>query len=119
MVSNDFLRRLINRYFAYLFGDRCTIVVMKHLGGITISCKQSNDSIEYTVDYVFNYDGKETADLVGIDVKITDIVNGVELCNIRSMDDYFNNSILQFVSQMIIDNDLDFVYKFECVIKGE
>ena len=119
MVSNDFLRRLINRYFAYLFGDRCTIVVMKHLGGITISCKQSNECVEYTADYVFNYDGKETADLVGIDVKIIDTINGVESFSVQSKNTCYNYSTLQFVVQMIIDNDLDLVECAKVIIKGE
>lgn len=117
MVSNDFLDRLVTRYSTYLFGGICTVVVMND--GIVISCKQSDGSIEYAAYYAFEYDGKETADLVGIEVNITDIVNGVELCNIRSTgDDYCSNSVLQFVSQMIIDNDLDFVYKFKCVNGG-
>ena len=117
MVSNDFLCRLVTRYSTYLFGGVCNVVVMNDV--IVISCKQSDSSIEYTAYYAFEHDGKEIADLVGIEVNITDIVNDVELCNIRSTgDDYCSNSVLQFVSQMIIDNDLDFVYKFKCVNGG-
>lgn len=119
MVSDDFLRRLINRYSIYLFGGRCTVVVMNHLGGIVVSCKQSDGGIEYTADYVFEYDGKETADLVGIDVKITDIVSGVESYSIQSKNACYIYSTLQFVCQMIIDNNLDSVYKFKCIIRDD
>lgn len=82
MTSNDFIQSLLKRYSIYLFGGKCTIVVMN--GAIVISCKQNDDGIEYTADYVFEYDGKEPADLVGIDVKITDTVNGIESFSIQS-----------------------------------
>ena len=108
MVNNDFLCRLINRYSMYLFGGTCTVVVMNHSSDIVISCKQSDGSIEYT------------ADLVGIDVTITDTVNDIELCNICSTgDDYCSNSILQFVVQMIIDKDLDPVHSSSLIVKDE
>lgn len=120
MVSNDFLCRLVDRYSMYLFGGTCTVVVMNHFSKIVISCKQSDGSIEYTADYVFDYDGIEAADLVGIDVKITDTVGDVELCNICSTgDDYCSNSILQFVVQMIIDKDLDPVHSSSLIVKDE
>ena len=120
MVNNDFLCRLINRYSMYLFGGTCTVVVMNHFSKIVISCKQSDGSIEYTADYVFDYDGIEAADLVGIVVKITDTVGDVELCNICSTgDDYCSNSILQFVVQMIIDKDLDPVHSSSLIVKDE
>ena len=120
MVSNDFLCRLVDRYSMYLFGGTCTVVVMNHFSKIVISCKQSDGSIEYTADYVFDYDGIDTADLVGIDVTITDTVSDVELCNICSTgDDYCSNSILQFVVQMIIDRDLDPVNSSSLIVKDE
>ena len=120
MVSNDFLCRLVDRYSMYLFGGTCTVVVMNHFSEIVISCKQSDGSIEYTAYYVFDYDGIETADLVGIDVKITDTVSDVELCNIRSTGDgYCSNSILQFVVQMIIDRDLDPLHSSSLIVKDE
>ena len=106
MVSSDFIQSLLKRYSIYLFGGKCTIVVMS--GGIALSCKQIDDGIVYTADYVFEYDGKETADLVGIEVKINDTINGVE-----------SYSTLQFVAQMIIDNDLDSVEGAVVIIKGE
>lgn len=120
MVSNDFLCRLVDRYSMYLFGGTCIVVVMNHFSKIVISCKQSDGSIEYTADYVFDYDGIETADLVGIDVTITDTVNDIDLCNILSTgDDYCSNSILQFVVQMIIDKDLDPVHSSSLIVKDE
>ena len=51
MTSNDFIQNLLKRYSIYLFGGKCTIVIMG--GAIVISCKQNDDSIEYTADYVF------------------------------------------------------------------
>lgn len=117
MVSNDFIQSLLKRYSIYLFGGKCTMVVIG--GAMVISCKQSDDAVEYTADYVFEYDGKETADLVGIDVKITDIVSGVETYRIQSKNAYYTYSTLQFVAQMIIDNDLDVVYGAKVIIKGE
>lgn len=117
MTSNDFIQSLLKRYSIYLFGGKCTIVVMN--GGIALSCKQSDDGIVYTADYVFEYDGKETADLVGIDVKITDTVNGVESYSIQSRNACYTYSTLQFVAQMIIDNDLDSVEGAKVIIKDE
>ena len=117
MVSNDFIQSLLKRYSIYLFGGKCTIVVMS--GAIVISCKQNDDGIEYTADYVFDYDGKETADLVGIDVKITDTVNGIESFSIQSRNACYTYSTLQFVAQMVIDNDLDLAQSAKVIIKGE
>lgn len=117
MVSNEFIQNLLKRYSIYLFGGKCTIVVMN--GAIVISCKQSDDGIEYTADYVFEYDGKETADLVGIDVKITDTVNGIESFSIQSKNACYTYSTLQFVAQMVIDNDLDLAQSAVVIIKGE
>lgn len=117
MTSNDFIQSLLKRYSIYLFGGKCTIVVMN--GAIVISCKQNDDGIEYTADYVFEYDGKETADLVGIDVKITDTVNGVESYSIQSRNACYTYSTLQFVAQMVIDNDLDLAQSAVVIIKGE
>lgn len=96
MVSNEFIQGLMKRYSIYLFGGKCTIVIRD--GAIVISCKQNDDGIEYTADYVFEYDGKDTADLVGIDVKITDTVNGVELFSIQSKNACYIYSTLQFVA---------------------
>lgn len=117
MTSNDFIQNLLKRYSIYLFGGKCIIVVMN--GGIALSCKQSDDGIEYTADYVFEYDGKETADLVGIDVKITDTVNGIESFSIQSKNACYTYSTLQFVAQMVIDNDLDLAQSAVVIIKGE
>lgn len=117
MTSNDFIQSLLKRYSIYLFGGKCTIVVMN--GAIVISCKQNDDGIEYTADYVFEYDGKETADLVGIDVKITDTVNGIESFSIQSKNACYTYSTLQFVAQMVIDNDLDLAQSAVVIIKGE
>lgn len=117
MVSSDFIQSLLKRYSIYLFGGKCTIVVMN--GAIVISCKQNDDGIEYTADYVFEYDGKETADLVGIDVKITDTVNGIESFSIQSKNACYTYSTLQFVAQMVIDNDLDLAQSAVVIIKGE
>ena len=117
MTSNDFIQSLLKRYSIYLFGGKCTIVVMN--GAIVISCKQNDDGIEYTADYVFEYDGKETADLVGIDVKINDTINGVESYSMQSRNAYYTYSTLQFVAQMIIDNDLDSVEGAKVIIKDE
>lgn len=117
MVSSDFIQSLLKRYSIYLFGGKCTIVVMN--GAIVISCKQNDDGIEYTADYVFEYDGKETADLVGIDVKITDTVNGIESFSIQSKNACYTYSTLQFVAQMVIDNDLDLAQSDVVIIKGE
>ena len=117
MVSSDFIQSLLKRYSIYLFGGKCTIVVMN--GAIVISCKQNDDGIEYTADYVFEYDGKETADLVGIDVKITDTVNGIESFSIQAKNACYTYSTLQFVAQMVIDNDLDSVEGAKVIIKGE
>lgn len=117
MVSSDFIQSLLKRYSIYLFGGKCTIVVMN--GAIVISCKQNDDGIEYTADYVFEYDGKETADLVGIDVKITDTVNGIESFSIQSKNACYTYSTLQFVAQMVIDNDLDLAQSAKVIIKGE
>ena len=86
---------------------------------IIISCKQIDDGIEYTADYVFEYDGKETADLVGINVKIIDTINGVESFNIQSKHACYTYSTLQFVAQMMIDNDLDLVEGAKVIIKDE
>lgn len=119
MVSSDFIQNLLKRYSIYLFGGKCTIVVMSHLGGIALSCKQIDDGIEYTADYVFEYDGKETADLVGIDVKIVDTVNGVESYSIQSRNACYTYSTLQFVAQMMIDNDLDLVEGAKVIVKDE
>lgn len=117
MTSNDFIQSLLKRYSIYLFGGKCTIVVMN--GVIVISCKQNDDGIEYTADYVFEYDGKETADLVGIDVKITDTVNGIESFSIQAKNACYTYSTLQFVAQMVIDNDLDLAQSAVVIIKGE
>ena len=117
MTSNDFIQSLLKRYSIYLFGGKCTIVVMN--GAIVISCKQNDDGIEYTADYVFEYDGKETADLVGIDVKITDTVKGIESFSIQSKNACYTYSTLQFVAQMVIDNDLDLAQSAVVIIKGE
>lgn len=117
MTSNDFIQSLLKRYSIYLFGGKCTIVVMN--GAIVISCKQNDDGIEYTADYVFEYDGKETADLVGIDVKITDTVNWIESFSIQSKNACYTYSTLQFVAQMVIDNDLDLAQSAVVIIKGE
>jgi len=117
MVSNDFIQSLLKRYSIYLFGGKCIIVVMN--GAIVISCKQNDDGIEYTADYVFEYDGKETADLVGIDVKITDTVNGIESFSIQSKNACYTYSTLQFVAQMVIDNDLDLAQSAKVIIKDE
>lgn len=117
MTSNDFIQSLLKRYSIYLFGGKCTIVVMN--GAIVISCKQNDDGIEYTADYVFEYDGKETADLVCIDVKITDTVNGIESFSIQSKNACYTYSTLQFVAQMVIDNDLDLAQSAVVIIKGE
>lgn len=117
MVSSDFIQSLLKRYSIYLFGGKCTIVVMN--GAIVISCKQNDDGIEYTADYVFEYDGKETADLVGIDVKITDTVNGIESFSIQAKNACYTYSTLQFVAQMVIDNDLDLAQSAVVIIKGE
>ena len=119
MISNDFIQSLLKRYSIYLFGGKCTIVVMSHLGGIALSCKQIDDGIEYTADYVFEYNGKETADLVGIDVKIIDTVNGIESFSIQSKNACYTYSTLQFVAQMVIDNDLDLAQSAVVIIKGE
>ena len=119
MISNDFIQSLLKRYSIYLFGGKCTIVVMSHLGGIALSCKQIDDGIEYTADYVFEYDGKETADLVGIDVKIVDTVNGVESYSIQSKNACYTYSTLQFIAQMIIDNDLDSVHSADVIVGNE
>lgn len=86
---------------------------------MVMSCKQIDDGIEYTVDYVFEYDGKDTADLVGIDVKVTDTVNGIEYFSIQSNNSCYIYSTLQFVMQVIIDNDLDLVECAKVIIKGE
>lgn len=117
MVSSDFIQSLLKRYSIYLFGGKCTIVVMN--GAIVISCKQNDDGIEYTADYVFEYDGKETADLVGIDVKITDTVNGIESFSIQSKNACYTYSTLQFIAQMIIDNDLDSVHSADVIVGNE
>lgn len=117
MVSNDFIQNLLKRYSIYLFGGKCTIVIMD--GAIVISCKQNDDGIEYNADYVFEYDGKETADLVGIDVKITDTVNGIESFSIQAKNACYTYSTLQFVAQMVIDNDLDLAQSAVVIIKGE
>lgn len=117
MVSNDFIQNLLKRYSIYLFGGKCTIVVMN--GGIALSCKQSDDGIVYTADYVFEYDGKETADLVGIDVIIVDTVNGVESYSIQSKNACYTYSTLQFIAQMIIDNDLDSVHSADVIVGNE
>lgn len=117
MVSNEFIQSLLLRYSTYLFGGKCTIVVKD--GAMVISCKQNDDGIEYTVDYVFEYDGKDTADLVGIDVKVTDTVNGIEYFSIQSKNTCYNCSTLQFVAQIMIDNDLDLVECAKVIIKGE
>lgn len=117
MVSNDFIQNLLKRYSIYLFGGKCTIVIMD--GAIVISCKQNDDSIEYTADYVFDYDGKETADLVDIDVKIVDTVNGVESYSIQSKNACYTYSTLQFIAQMIIDNDLDSVHSADVIVGNE
>lgn len=117
MTSNDFIQNLLKRYSIYLFGGKCTIVIMD--GGIALSCKQSDDGIVYTADYVFEYDGKETVDLVGIEVKINDTINGVESYSMQSRNAYYTYSTLQFVAQMIIDNDLDSVEGAKVIIKDE
>nr|DAR91116.1 MAG TPA: hypothetical protein [Caudoviricetes sp.] len=117
MVSSDFIQSLLKRYSIYLFGGKCTIVVMN--GAIVISCKQNDDGIEYTADYVFEYDGKETADLVGIDVKIVDTVNGVESYSIQSKNACYTYSTLQFIAQMITDNDLDSVHSADVIVGNE
>lgn len=119
MTSNDFIQNLLKRYSIYLFGGKCTIVVMSHLGGIALSCKQIDDGIEYTADYVFDYDGKDTADLVGIDVKIVDTVNWVESYSIQSKNACYTYSTLQFIAQMIIDNDLDSVHSADVIVGNE
>lgn len=117
MISNEFIQSLLLRYSTYLFGGKCTIVVVD--GDMVMSCKQIDDGIEYTVDYVFEYDGKDTADLVGIDVKIIDTINGVESFSVQSKNTCYNYSTLQFVVQMIIDNDLDLVDCAKVIIKDE
>lgn len=117
MLIYDFIQELLKRYSIYLFGGKCTVVVMN--GAIVISCKQSDDGIEYTADYVFEYDGKDTADLVGIDVKIADTVNWVESYSIQSRNACYTYSTLQFVAQMVIDNDLDLAQSAVVIIKGE
>lgn len=117
MTSNDFIQNLLKRYSIYLFVGKCTIVIMD--GAIVISCKQNDDGIEYTADYVFEYDGKETADLVGIEVKINDTINGVESYSIQSRNSCYTYSTLQFVAQMVIDNDLDVVQSAKVIIKDE
>lgn len=117
MISDEFIQSLLLRYSTYLFGGKCTIVVVE--GSIVISCKQNDDGIEYAVDYVFKYEGKDTADLVGIDVKVTDTVDGIESFNIQSKNSCYIYSTLQFVVQMIIDNDLDLVESAKVIIKGE
>lgn len=117
MVSNDFIQSLLKRYSIYLFGGKCTIVVMN--GGIVISCKQNDEGIEYTADYIFEYDGKDTADLVGIDVKIVDTVNGVKSYSIQSKNACYTYSTLQFIAQMIIDNDLDSVHSADVIVGNE
>ena len=117
MVSNEFIQSLLLRYSTYLFGGKCTIVVVD--GDMVMSCKQIDDGIEYTVDYVFEYDGKDIADLVGIDVKVTDTVNGIEYFSIQSKNSCYIYSTLQFVVQMIIDNDLDLVECAKVIIKDE
>lgn len=117
MVSSDFIQSLLKRYSIYLFGGKCTIVVMN--GAIVISCKQNDDGIEYTADYVFEYDGKETADLSGIEVKIVDTKNGVDSYYIQSKNACYTYSTLQFVAQMVIDNDLDLAQSAVVIIKGE
>lgn len=117
MLIYDFIQELLKRYSIYLFGGKCTIVVMN--GAIVISCKQNDDGIEYTADYVFEYDGKETADLVGIDVKVTDTVNGIESFSIQAKNACYTYSTLQFVAQMVIDNDLDLAQSAVVIIKCE
>lgn len=117
MISNEFIQSLLMRYYTYLFGGKCTIVIIG--GSIVISCKQNDEGIEYTVDYVFEYDGKDTADLVGIDVKIIDTINGVESFIVQSKNTCYNYSTLQFVAQIMIDNDLDLVECAKVIIKGE
>lgn len=117
MVSNEFIQSLLLRYSTYLFGGKCTIVVID--GAMVMSCKQIDDGIEYTADYVFEYDGKDTADLVGIDVKIIDTINGVESFSVQSKNTCYNYSTLQFVAQTMIDNDLDLVECAKVIIKGE
>ena len=117
MVSNEFIQSLLLRYSTYLFGGKCTIVVKD--GAMVISCKQNDDGIEYTADYIFEYDGKDTADLVGIDVKVTDTVNGIEYFSIQSKNTCYNYSTLQFVAQIMIDDDLDLVECAKVIIKGE
>lgn len=117
MVSNEFIQSLLLRYSTYLFGGKCTIVVKD--GAMVISCKQNDDGIEYTADYVFEYDGKDTANLVGIDVKIIDTINGVESFSVQSKNTCYNYSTLQFVAQIMIDNDLDLVECAKVIIKGE
>lgn len=117
MVSNDFIQNLLKRYSIYLFGGKCTIVIVG--GSIVISCKQIDDGIAYTADYVFDYDGKETADLVGIEVKINDTINGVESYSIQSRNACYIYSTLQFVAQMMIDNDLDLVEGAKVIVKDE
>lgn len=118
MVSNEFIQGLMKRYSIYLFGE-CTIVIFVDLGGITISCKQSDGCVEYTADYVFDYDGKETADLSGIEVKIVDTKNGVDSYFIQSKNVCYTYSTLQFVAQMVIDNNLDLAQSAKVIIKGE
>ena len=117
MLIYDFIQELLKRYSIYLFGCKCTIVVMS--GAMVISCKQNDDGIEYTADYVFEYDDKETADLVGIDVKITYTVNGIESFSIQAKNACYTYSTLQFVAQMVIDNDLDLAQSAVVIIKGE
>lgn len=117
MVSNEFIQSLLLRYSTYLFGGKCIIVVMG--GAMVMSCKQIVGGIEYTADYVFEYDGKDTADLVGIDVKVTDTINGVKSFSIQSKNSCYIYSTLQFVAQIMIDNDLDLVECAKVIIKGE
>ena len=117
MVSNEFIQSLLLRYSTYLFGGKCIIVVMG--GSMVMSCKQIVGGIEYTADYVFEYDGKDTADLVGIDVKVTDTINGVKSFSIQSKNSCYIYSTLQFVAQIMIDNDLDLVECAKVIIKGE
>lgn len=117
MVSNEFIQSLLLRYSTYLFGGKCTIVVMG--GAMVMSCKQIVGGIEYTADYVFEYDGKDTADLVGIDVKVTDTINGVKSFSIQSKNSCYIYSTLQFVAQIMIDNDLDLVESAKVIIKDE
>lgn len=117
MVSNEFIQSLLLRYSTYLFGGKCTIVVMG--GAMVMSCKQIVGGIEYTADYVFEYDGEDTVDLVGIDVNVTDTISGVKSFSIQSKNSCYIYSTLQFVAQIMIDNDLDLVESAKVIIKGE